>query len=494
MSVKKVLVLLVIVAVAAVLRLYQLGSIPPSLDWDEASLGWNAYSILKTGSDEYGKPVPVSLRSFNDFKPALYAYAAIPSIVVFGLNEFSVRLPSAMAGILTVLVAFLLVRKLTNDELLGYWVTGLLAISPWHIQFSRGAFEANLALFFFVLGIYFLLKFLDKERGFFFLLSTFSFMLSIYSYHSSRVVIPIFLMGITIVYRKIFLRNWRGLILNSLFIILLIYPLVRNTFHTGALSARYQTVAAKLEPVTIVKNYLSHFDLNFLFVTSDGQDRHHAPGVGLLYLAELPFLLAGFYFLVKNRPAWLPFLLVWFLSGPTAAALANDTPHAIRSLLFLPTWQIVIAYGILKSFKLPKYLKLLMVMLFLANIFYFLHQYFVHLPKETARAWQYGYKQVVQKVLALENNYGRVYVTSTYDQPYIYFLFYGRVAPTIKNSGYFYANFDKYQFSYGDINYRGLYILSSKDNLPDGYNLKIIDTVNFPDGTEAFRIGTIRRS
>ena len=94
------LVFLTIVIFASFLRLYKLGEVPGSLDWDEASLGWNAYSLFKTGTDEYGKALPVSIRSFNDFKPPLYVYAAIPTTAIFGLNEFSVRLPSAIAGIL----------------------------------------------------------------------------------------------------------------------------------------------------------------------------------------------------------------------------------------------------------------------------------------------------------------------------------------------------------------------------------------------------------
>ena len=55
-------------------RVVGLNSSPASINWDEASLGYNAYSLLKTGKDEYGNPWPVALRSFNDYKPALYSY------------------------------------------------------------------------------------------------------------------------------------------------------------------------------------------------------------------------------------------------------------------------------------------------------------------------------------------------------------------------------------------------------------------------------------
>ncbi|MBI4099500.1 glycosyltransferase family 39 protein [Candidatus Microgenomates bacterium] len=489
MSLKNIIILLVIVALAAILRFYQLGQVPPGLDWDEASLGWNAYSILKTGSDEYGKPWPVSLQSFSDYKPALYAYVTIPSVAVFGLNEFAVRFPSALAGLLTVILTFFLVKELTNDKLLGYWVTGLLAISPWHLQFSRVAFEANLALFFFVLGAFFLSRFLHRRSRVALMVSLLAFVLAIYSYHSPRVVIPVFLAGIALYYRRIFLSHWRLVLVSGLLVLVFLYPLARNTLHTGALSARYQTVAARLDPQVLAANYLRHFSLNFLFITGDGQNRHHAPDMGLLYLWELPFLLAGGYFLAVRRPNWLPFFGVWFLAAPVAAALANDAPHAVRSLLFLPTFQIVTAYGLIKTLKTLKILKLLIVFFALGNIFYFLHQYFIHLSVEAAPAWQFGYKQMVKKVLAIENQYNRIYVTNAYDQPYIYFLFYGRIDPVIKNSGFFYSGFDKYEFSLAKVDPRGLYVVSPEDRVP---GFSAFDQVNFPDGTTAFQLGTIK--
>src|SRR3989344_870621 len=137
------LLLVSILFLAAILRLYQLGNNPPALDWDEASLGYNAYSILKTGKDEFGRSWPISIRSFEDYKPAMYTYLTIPTIYIFGLNEFAVRLPSAFLGTLTVFAAYFLVGELLKKsrwekqcEILALLTSALLAISPWHLQFS----------------------------------------------------------------------------------------------------------------------------------------------------------------------------------------------------------------------------------------------------------------------------------------------------------------------------------------------------------------------
>ena len=110
---KRILILLAfIIIVASILRLWQLGKVPSSPDWDEVALGYNSYSIMQTGRDEYGKFLPIILRSFDDYKPALYSYLTIPSILIFGLNVFAVRLPSAIFGILAVIATYFLVKEL----------------------------------------------------------------------------------------------------------------------------------------------------------------------------------------------------------------------------------------------------------------------------------------------------------------------------------------------------------------------------------------------
>src|SRR3989338_5389259 len=170
---KHILLIISITLLAALLRFYQLGSNPPSLDWDEVSLAYNAYSIIRTGADEYGNASPLlSIRSFNDYKPPMYVYSLIPSLLLFGKTDFAVRFPSALAGTLTVLFTYFLVKELFGIHLGGVGkqhprgvallAALLLAISPWHLQFSRIAFEANLALFFFVAGMWLLVKALTR--------------------------------------------------------------------------------------------------------------------------------------------------------------------------------------------------------------------------------------------------------------------------------------------------------------------------------------------
>jgi len=193
----------VVMVLAFFLRFYKLGEIPPSLNWDEAALGYNAYSILKTGNDEYGVRFPLVFRSFGDYKPPFYTYLTIPSILIFGLNEFAVRFPSALFGSLTVLITYFLVKEIFPRKNFQFSIFNfqlitsfLLAISPWHLQFSRGAFEANLGLFLAVLGTYLFLKGLRRKA----LLpaSAIIFSLSLYAYHSSRIFVPLLVLTFTL--------------------------------------------------------------------------------------------------------------------------------------------------------------------------------------------------------------------------------------------------------------------------------------------------------
>src|SRR4029079_11354687 len=90
-------IIFAIVFLGGILRFYNLSINPPSLTWDEAAWGYNAYSIGIDGKDEFGKFLPLQyIESFGDFKPPVYAYLAVLPVKLFGLNEFSTRFPSAL--------------------------------------------------------------------------------------------------------------------------------------------------------------------------------------------------------------------------------------------------------------------------------------------------------------------------------------------------------------------------------------------------------------
>ncbi|MDX1373149.1 MAG: glycosyltransferase family 39 protein, partial [Nitrososphaeraceae archaeon] len=310
----KKFILILVFGLAFILRFYLLGANPPSLDWDEASLGYNAYSILETGKDEYGTYLPLSIRSFNDHKPPLYTYLTIPAVYLFDPTEFSTRLVSAIAGFAAVIGVYFLINELTKgkNKKLSLIAAFLFAISPWHIQFSRIAFEANLALTMFIYGTYFFLTGLNKR--FMILVSMLFYALSMYAYHSERLVVPIFITGLVVIFRQYIWKNKKYFALSLLLFVILIIPIIKNQLDTSSrfgsvtvispserLDESIKLLAGDIEKGDflgkwmhnrrlifardILGGYLDHFNFDFLFLTGDPPGRHHAVGMGMLYLA-----------------------------------------------------------------------------------------------------------------------------------------------------------------------------------------------------------------
>ncbi len=515
---KSFVAIFLIVILAFVLRFYNIATIPPSQDWDEASLSWNAYSILKTGTDEYGNAHPVSIRSFNDFKPPLYVYTLVPFQAIFGSSDWVTRAPSALFGSLTVLVMFFLGWLLAKKKV-GLAVALLFAVTPWTVQFSRVAFEANLALFWFTLGVLGVCLFIKKEKGLYLILSTVCLLLAMYAYHSTRIAVPVFVLLVALLNVKLFWRKKLFVIIAGLIFVVGLLPLARNYVRVGGTQARFESVSIfnakpKLEtdtkiekinalpfiyyPQIITRNWLSHLDFKFLFLTADNTDRHHAPDSGLLLFGEIAALISAFILVVRKRPSWLGMILVLIFVAPLASSISTGSPHAVRGLLLVVPLTFLSGFGIVGSLEFFKSKWKLVVagiwsVVLFASVFYFTHQYFIHMPVEFARNWQYGYKQLVEKVLAVENNYDAVVVTTYYDQPYIYFLNYGRISPVIKNDSFFFQGMDKYVFhDPADVELydkklccKILIAAAPHEEVP-GAN--IIDKIYFPNGSVAFNI------
>lgn len=529
----KLLVFLILI-LAFFLRFWQLGENPASLDWDEASLGYNAYSILKTSKDEYGNKLPLSIRSFNDYKPPLYTYLTVPSVAVLGLNELATRLPSAIFGFLAVVISLYLVKELfpsVNKKIHLFFLL-FFAISPWHLQFSRIAFEANVALFFFLTGLLFLIK--SIKNGYFFIWSTLSFGLSLYAYHSPRLVVPLLLFFFILLYLRKFWGIKRWVLAGFIILFIIVLPLVKEI--RSSTGARFSSVSVinpdeklgqsiKLMqddikkgdiPGTLMHNrrivfareilggYLDHFNFDFLFIAGDPPGRHHAAGMGMLYYFDLLFVPVGIFYLLGEKDLVnRKMLFLWFILAPVASALTSGTPHAVRSLLYLPVYQIFSAFGLwIFLRKINSILAVLfpysMIILISFNFFYYLHMYYIHTPVEYAQWWQWGYKQAVEEVGKYENRVGRVLFTYKYDQPYIYFLFYKKINPAWYQQNWGTGEIERARRSFGRYEFRNIewdkdknlsntLLVGTRDEIPDGQS-GLIKDIKFPDGSVAFRI------
>lgn len=161
----KIVALTFIIVFAAILRFYKLDQVPPSLNWDEVAAGYNAYTIWHWGADEYGNRFPITFRSFADDKHPVHIYLTAPFVGIFGLNDFATRASSAFVGVLSVIAIYFLARKFFKSETAGIFSALFLAVSPFHLQFSRGLWETNFALFFFLLALVFFIMELKRKTG-----------------------------------------------------------------------------------------------------------------------------------------------------------------------------------------------------------------------------------------------------------------------------------------------------------------------------------------
>lgn len=539
------LILFVIVVLSIVLRFYRLGVNPPSLDWDEASIGYNAYSILKTGADEYGNKLPVSFRSFDDYKPPLYIYLTVPAVYIFGLTEYAVRFPAAVIGVIAVIAVYFFTLEILRkwDERRRHWTalcaSLFLAVSPWHLQFSRAAFEGNIGICFLILSILFFLKGL-KKRWFHILFAVF-LILSTYSYHSFRLINPFILIILCILFYK---EIWRQKIIFGCVLIgicLISLPVYNSVFNQQGTGARLSMVTVfsdpKLNRVSaeqvlkakkegnfinaliynrrfifipkIISGYFDHFNFDFLFLHGDGGVQHHAYNMGMLYLWDFPFILIGIIYLLKKRNKRIILLFLLFLLAPLPSAITSGTPHPVRAIAMIPAFQIFTAVGIISFLiyfndkKLGKIIISAAVILFFINILYYLNSYYIETPVHYGYFWQYGNKQAIQFAAENEKKYDHIIMTYAYDQPYIYYLFYNKIDPVWYQHNWnysgdgtvarFYRKIGRYEFmniSGKQFSMKKTLLIGTPSEIPPGTG-ELKKEIIFPDGRLAYRIVAI---
>ncbi len=526
-------IFLAILFLAFILRFYKLGQIPLSLDWDENSNAYNAYSILKTGKDEYGDFLPITNRSFDDYKPPLYMYFNIPSVAVFGLTPFAARLPSAIFGFLTVPVLYLLAKKLFENSNLKFEIGNylkldiptvamlMLAISPWHLQFSRVGFEATVGLFFAASSITAFLYGLKNKK--LLIVSGILLALSAYTYHAERIFVPLLFIATFFIWKKDILSVPKKYLAGFLLItITLALPLVvlippkviLQRFEVTTGRPRLEDIEKSIKFIlqdqdlglkfgnfihnrrlvigqSYFGNYLSNFDFNYLFTTGDDNFRHHIEGIGMLYLFELPLFLAGIFMLLKNGNKTGAFIIAWLIIAPIPAAPAVPNPHGNRGLQMIIAFELISAYSLVfllsQKIYLSKIIKLLFATWMLISFFAYLHNYWHHYPYDKAEFWQYGYKEAVIESEKVKDKYVKINVDHSLEQAYVFWLFNTKYNPEqYQKTGSRY-NFDKYYFDTKPPNNSNELFISDLGNFPGGF--EVIKTVYYPNGAEAIIIG-----
>ncbi len=469
-----------IIIIASLLRLNGLAKVPVSLFGDELDVGYHAYSLLKTGRDYYGNFLPFHLHSLAEWRTPLYLYSAVPTVWLFGISPLGVRLPAAIFGILGIIALFLFVRFFYKNEKLALLASALLAFSPWHIQYSRGAFEVTELLFFFFMGLYLFFKGLKDGKWLW--LSALCLGLMPWIYSSAKLYTPV-IVGILVILYWRDLKKLKPKHLFGAFLAFVIVglPTAYSVFAGGA-AQRFSYIGVFSDPNTeyavgdkrlhdvvfrekqggefaasytdrlfhnkftywgdmIVNNYLDSFSLDFLFYEGDINPRHSIGGIGQFYVVEAVALFLGIVFYFSGgskadvRKKWL--ILFWILTAPIPSAITRDGgTHATRLILMLPPLIILMAWGLFNTLtRLKRGQKVFFVSaylgLFLLNFIFYQHNYWVHYPWNSERWWHSGFEEAVAYVKEHESEYDRVVFSVANEPPWIFFAAWYEYPPKL---------------------------------------------------------------
>ena len=534
----------IIFFIAVLFRFIDLGSYPAGFHIDEASLGYNGYSLLLTGKDDNGNSFPLYIDMFGDNRPSGYHYLTMVPIAFFGLTEFATRFPGALFGSLTVFSIYFLAQVIFKNRAVSLLSAFLIAFSPWHIALSRASSEAIVALFFIILGFSLLLHGLSENKRKFIVWGAIFASASYFFYHTPRVFVPLaFLVFATFLFpfwekeaRPIRVKILLVFVFLSSLVLCLVFFVrggtgrysqvnIFNNFETEffiwqeiqedvlAHSPRYlsRLVHNKFTNNLSVfaDNYFDYFSGDFLFSKGGLPIWYSIPRVGLVYLIEFPLILYGLYWLLKSNNKMHKLPILWLVIAPVVAAITmDDIPNINRSIIMIPALELIAAVGFYRLVGNFNKKKVLFVgifgMLFFGNVFYFGYQYFVN--AKVHRPWyrNNGFSEMMRVVNKNYNKYDAIVISKFQGGIYPLVLFYSKYSPktyqeegSTKNKDY--TGFGKFFFVPQDCP-----SVQRNNKIPKVKNILFIDKGDCPndktmvskkneyiyreDSTRAFRI------
>lgn len=479
MNSRIIAILILITVLAGILRFIDIGEIPGGLNVDEVAIGYDAYSIIKTGKDMNGTVLPVTFPSLGDYKAPLYIYLTSLSVGLFGLNEFAVRFMSAFFGTIAIVAIYFLTNAIFKNPKIALLSAFFLAISPWHIFYSRIVSESQVATCLVMVGIYALIK-LRSEKWIWGYIAAIFLIGSMYTYHSERLFVPLFLLVWSFYNRNWLFLHKKKLLSVIITGIILIVPLVLDILlGKGSTRASQQSILndtnflrqVVVEPLNsekiwfgdaysflnqewmlvtffTIRKYLSYFQPDFLFLNALPMVKLGVNGLGIMYMFQLPLFIVGIFQIIKLRIADKYLLLAWLFIGLLPAAITLAEHHTIRTLVVVPVFSIVLALGLLaildwiQGFK-NNYFKVLVICFFCGFVILNFLQAFlmfkIHFPIQQADTFMVGNKEAIQWVLENEQDFYEVVFDSRrlsdgqtiVSVPHLYYMFYKKYDPDL---------------------------------------------------------------
>lgn len=499
--------IVVIIILAGFVRTYQLGSIPRGLSWDEAAVGYNGRSVWTIHRDEWLQIMPLSFKSFGDYKAPFAIYLNGVSTLLFGLSAFTIRLPYAASGVFSVALfivfTFLLTKKSWWSRSSSIYGGLIFALLPWHVHFSRIAFESGIALMLIILAflsavVIFSFKFsasISRKYRVQLLIASLSGVcsaLALYSYHSAKIFVPIFLVLSLVFFWQAVAKYFHTIRIYFGSLVLILLPLLWDTiFGSGATRSEVLLNFSLANPheffLTVVRNVAQHLDPSFLlfgltdtFRHGDGQFGVVLPGMLLLLLVGViaPFQQLSFRPRFKTETAKAAYLVafIWLFAGMLPGWLSKDAPHANRTLLAIPGYIIFAMLGwdqlrsLMKASRplITDIAKGLLGVCLLVDILWFAayqHHYYTSYQRVAEDDFQVGYAELFSHLDNLKQTGAlpsTVVMSKQYGQPYIYALLYGKIDAIAYHQGALNSYLFLDNVSIGDLSRNDALIVSTR--------------------------------
>jgi Dolichyl-phosphate-mannose-protein mannosyltransferase len=401
-----------LLAVGIILRFLYFGNIPTGFHGDEASIGYEAFSLLETGKDRWGYQLPAYFLSWGSGQNTLYGYLSIPFVYLFGLNEFSVRLLSGVLGLLCVPLAYRLIMVLFNNKNMAQLAAILYLFDPFLFMTSRWGDEFNIVPFFVLFFLYLLANaftIISKKEGKYTLsdqlsiISVFPSMVFIfYSYAPSLFIVPIFLILILIFYWKKIIENFKLFGASALIGLFLLLPFILFILKNNILkhelpfekslpfslpimlSPRERIFIGLGENLAIIKQNMFFVFSGFIdmYVWIYNSTHFRTPHFFVIFLIPaIIYLVIG---MKKNRNDPKNLLLLWMIASFSIFFLYHVNLN--RSLHFqsvVPIWVAIglfMLYEKIQESNLQKGLLIGTFLFFTAQASAFFGEYFIKYP------------------------------------------------------------------------------------------------------------------
>lgn len=425
--------------IGSFVRLFAIGRFPNALNVDEASSGYDAFSLMKWGIDRGGNSYPVYLYAWGSGQSVLYSYLMIPIIAITGLTEYGIRLPMAITGVISLYVFYYLIKNIFDNKKYGIIATAFFAICPWHIMKSRWGMECNIFPDLILLASLLLVLGLKKKNTQLQILSFVVLAISSYSYGTSYLFLPVFVLGTLgyLIYKKEL--NIKKSIIYLLIMFVLCIPIIIyifiNTFGLEQITIgkvtipkllvnRYDEVSTVFSG-NIFENCVNNLleTLRILILQNDKLEWNAIPQYGLFYLISIVFFVIGLRACVKKykKNNFNQIMNIWMISAIVLCAFCVANINRINIIMIPCIYYIVV--GLFEFLTKYKQLTVCIAVIYVVLFIEFMYSY-VNKDYNKYYTFTSGVEDVVDycKSLDIDN----IYCKYSFKEPFMYFMFYGQ--------------------------------------------------------------------